>query len=339
MTNTSIVVCGRQFDIGTRVILWDEPHGFNAYDTAPYAITEHDRQSGAEKRVVLATGRRYSQRTTILKPSFEKLQRIVKQFFLHHSGLYRSRDTFNVLHNQRGLSVHFILDDDGTLYQTLDLREKAWHGGGNNSLSVGIEIDSRADARKRPYAYDAAHQRKYGVGPRRVVSDTINGHTYLGFDYSDAQYGTLIRLARAMTQIFPFVRPVFPKDGSGRIFKRTLVYPKRHEGFICHYHVTKSKFDPVAFDYDRLLLGIASDNPDEPRCLAEEEPGSYELVTWLGRQQALAVLGYDPGPIDGVFGERTKNALKRFQAEMSLKPDGVWGVNTAQAMRSRLSEI
>ena len=336
MTNTSIVVCGRKFDIGTRVVLWDEPHGFNAYDTAPYVMTNHDRQTGAEKRVVLAKGRRYSKRTTIVKPNFEKLKQIVKQFFLHHSGLYRSRDTFNVLHNQRGLSVHFILDDDGTLYQTLDLREKAWHGGGNNSLSVGIEIDSRADARKRPYAYDAAHQRKYGVGPRRIVADTINGHRYLGFDYSDGQYATLIHLARAMVEIFPLINPVFPTDDAGRILKRTLPRPKRHRGFICHYHITKSKWDPVAFDYDRLLLGVKSGNPDEPRCMPEEEPAHYDLDTWRDRQQALALLGYDPGPIDGMFGRRTRDALERFQMEHGLQIDGIWGPNTEQAMRQAL---
>jgi hypothetical protein len=337
--NTSIVVCGRKFDIGTRVVLWDEPRGFDAYSTHPYYTTEQDRQTGKEIKVVLTKGKRYSKRTAILRPGFEKLQRIVKQFFLHHSGLYRSRDTFHVLHNTRQLSVHFILDDDGTLYQTLDLREKAWHGGGNNSISVGIEIDSRADARKRPYAYDAAHQRKYRVGPRRVVADVINGHRFLGFDYSDAQYGTLIRLAKAMTEIFPLVKAEFPTDEEGRIIKATLARPKAHAGFICHYHNSRSKWDPVAFDYDRLLLGVASGNPDEPSVLPEEEPDMYSLATWKDRQQALAILGYDPGPIDGLPGRRTMAALKRFQAEEGLVADGIWGPKSNGAMRRALENL
>jgi len=34
---------------------------------------------------------------------------------------------FKVLHDHRDLSVHFMLDLDGTIYQTLDLKERAWH--------------------------------------------------------------------------------------------------------------------------------------------------------------------------------------------------------------------
>lgn len=337
--NTSIVVCGRKFDIGARVVLWDEPHGCNAYDTAPYAVTRHDRRSGTEKRVVLVKGRRYSKRTVILKPSFEKLQRIVKQFFLHHSGLYCSRDTFNVLHNQRGLSVHFILDDDGTLYQTLDLREKAWHGGGCNPMSVGIEIDSRADARKRPYAYDAAHQRKYGVGPRRIVSDIINGHRYLGFDYNDAQYATLIRLGMVLLEVFPLIRPIFPVNASGQLVKSTLAKPKNHRGLICHYHASRSKWDPVAFDYGRFLRGMREKNPDASSVRPDEKPSEGELATWSSRQEGLARLGYDPGPIDGMPGSRTYAALRRFQRDQGLVPDGVWGPKSNGAMRRALQAL
>ena len=31
-------------------------------------------------------------------------------------------------------------------------------------------------------------------------------------------------------------------------------------------------------------------------------------------QQALANAGYDPGPIDGIFGPRTKSALRKYMA-------------------------
>ena len=41
---------------------------------------------------------------------------------------------------RRGLSAHFLLDLDGTIYQTLDLRERAYHAGASNSRSIGIEI-------------------------------------------------------------------------------------------------------------------------------------------------------------------------------------------------------
>src|SRR5690606_1903341 len=46
----------------------------------------------------------------------------------------------HILHDRRGLSVHFMLDIDGTIYQTLDLKERAWHATIANDRSIGIEI-------------------------------------------------------------------------------------------------------------------------------------------------------------------------------------------------------
>src|SRR5205814_2869450 len=68
------------------------------------------------------------------------LQRCVDQFVLHYDVAGTSRTCFRTLHDVRCLSVHFMLDVDGTLYQTLDLKERAWHATTSNTRSVGIEI-------------------------------------------------------------------------------------------------------------------------------------------------------------------------------------------------------
>ncbi|MGH6920707.1 MAG: trypsin-like peptidase domain-containing protein, partial [Geminicoccaceae bacterium] len=41
-----------------------------------------------------------------------------------------------------------------------------------------------------------------------------------------------------------------------------------------------------------------------------------------GVQQRLADLGYDPGPVDGVVGPRTRAAIRAFQADLGLPVDG-----------------
>ena len=42
-------------------------------------------------------------------------------------------------------------------------------------------------------------------------------------------------------------------------------------------------------------------------------------------QEALKTLGFDPGPIDGVFGAQTENAVKQFQQAKEIPVDGVVG--------------
>lgn len=45
-------------------------------------------------------------------------------------------------------------------------------------------------------------------------------------------------------------------------------------------------------------------------------------------QLILQSLGYDPGPIDGIYGIRTMNAVIKFQRNNGLVPDGIVGPKT-----------
>ena len=42
-------------------------------------------------------------------------------------------------------------------------------------------------------------------------------------------------------------------------------------------------------------------------------------------QAALKALGHDPGPIDGVFGAKTEDAVKAFQQQREIAVDGIVG--------------
>ena len=52
--------------------------------------------------------------------------------------------------------------------------------------------------------------------------------------------------------------------------------------------------------------------------------GSNDLAV-RDLQEALKVLGFDPGPVDGVFGARTESAVKKFQQAREIPADGVVG--------------
>lgn len=47
-----------------------------------------------------------------------------------------------------------------------------------------------------------------------------------------------------------------------------------------------------------------------------------------GLQTHLATFGFDPGPVDGVYGPRTAAAVAAFQRSRGLEPDGVLGPRT-----------
>jgi murein L,D-transpeptidase YcbB/YkuD len=66
--------------------------------------------------------------------------------------------------------------------------------------------------------------------------------------------------------------------------------------------------------------------------LGEGDPAQIEEL-----QRALTSAGYDPGPVDGDFGQRTEAAVTAFQQANGLSADGVVGPETASALNSALS--
>jgi N-acetyl-anhydromuramyl-L-alanine amidase AmpD len=47
----------------------------------------------------------------------EYLREVVHQLVIHYDGCGTARRCFKVLHDERALSCHFIIDLDGTIYQ------------------------------------------------------------------------------------------------------------------------------------------------------------------------------------------------------------------------------
>lgn len=54
-------------------------------------------------------------------------------------------------------------------------------------------------------------------------------------------------------------------------------------------------------------------------------------------QEALVAAGYDPGPIDGIEGPLTQQALRAFQADHGLAADGLVGPLTHAALFQRVT--
>lgn len=66
--------------------------------------------------------------------------------------------------------------------------------------------------------------------------------------------------------------------------------------------------------------------------LAKPTAPALDLLSTKGVQLALQKAGFDPGPIDGIPGKRTKAATVAFQSAHGLKPDGIVGPLTRAAL-------
>jgi peptidoglycan hydrolase-like protein with peptidoglycan-binding domain len=51
-------------------------------------------------------------------------------------------------------------------------------------------------------------------------------------------------------------------------------------------------------------------------------------------QKGLAAYGFYTGPIDGVYGQETMDAVKRAQTKLGVPADGIWGPETSQAYQA-----
>jgi N-acetyl-anhydromuramyl-L-alanine amidase AmpD len=250
---TSIVVAGQKVDVGRPVVLWNEPEGFDSY-AQTCVETKYMSQSPCCAR----TFKRYGERKGMKGRDLAALKAQVFQLVLHLDGCVNSRSCFYSMHDTPrpdggcGLSAHFMIDADGTIYQTLDLLESAWHAEQSNSYSVGVEICNRGDAGRNELDRLPAEYRS-----RPVKDVTINGHVFHAFDFRPEQYESVIALARVIVRIFPQVRPVIP-ERDGKPLLETLPDPLAFHGIVGHLHVDKQrhKWDPGAFNWERLLRSL-----------------------------------------------------------------------------------
>jgi hypothetical protein len=181
-------------------------------------------------------------------------KREVTSFVSHWDVCLNTRSCYNVL-KKRGISVHFGIDNDGTIYQFMDCNHIAWHAGGSrwNNKSIGVEISN---------AYYPKYQTWYkahGYGPRpswrgkKVHNGVLE--PFLGF--YDVQLEALQALMEAMHNIYgiPYECPI-GTDGMTATGIDSKAAAGNFKGFVSHYHLTKRKIDCAGLDLKELLKEI-----------------------------------------------------------------------------------
>ncbi len=289
-----IIVAGQPFHTGARVVTWMDPGGYDAYRVerhfAPFEAADWENSKVAVKD--LDTPNRYNLRRHNLATNdvervrnggwdLPTLQNSVDQFVLHYDVCGTSRQCFRVLHDMRGLSVHFLLDLDGTIYQTLDVKERAWHATTSNSRSVGIEIANMGGWRaggKSAYADWYAtndegrvfiklparlgdggmHTPDFVGQPSRntPVRGIVQGSDQEQWDFTPEQYDALIKLTATLCTALPNIHCDYPRDAEGRLVTKKLPDDElaRYQGVLGHFHIQTNKTDPgPAFQWDYVI--------------------------------------------------------------------------------------
>jgi N-acetylmuramoyl-L-alanine amidase len=255
--------------------------------------------------------RRYALRPQLRKfgknPPLDATKALIKQFVLHHDGCWSAEMCWNVLHNERGLSCHFLIDNDGTIYQTIDLAFMAYHAAEYNVSSIGVEFCSRGDATRDP---GAAEYSRRGM-KRQTTPCKINGHTILAYDFAPPQYDAMKALARGLTRLLPNLPLEYPQHLAGKQSWDTMPTAMGFAGYMGHYHCTTRKWDPGPFDF---------------KTFCEKLRGALCFPLWTGKPPAA---GDKPVvPTNGtLLRQRTDElyAANEKRADGGFYPVGPWG--------------
>ena len=309
-TGDEIVVAGQFIHTGTRIVLWTDTNGYNAYGLNNHFKPVDSASQETNSPPASSTRRRYAQRDRALTSEqlayvrtngwdMPTVQSCIDQFVLHYDVAGTSRQCFYILHDRRFLSVHFMLDLDGTIYQTLDVKERASHATIANDRSIGIEIanigaypPSNTETLDRWYDHDTNGQtqlvlpERFGDGgllttnfiarPARMdaITNVVQGHTLVQYDFTPEQYAALSHLTAALCGALPKIKCDAPRetDGSVRNEKLPDEELQAYHGVLGHFHIQTNKTDPgPAFDWEKLL-GEAKRLMNESKPASEKSP-------------------------------------------------------------------
>lgn len=274
-----IAIAGRLFHTGAPVVLWTDPGGYDAYRTERRFVPPDEAAWRPDQGP--PTPNRYGRREIAGGgDSLEALRRHVDQFVIHYDAAGTSRQCFKILHDLRGLSVHFMIDVDGTIYQSLDVKERAWHATIANDRSVGVEIaqigaypPEKAGVLGQWYARDTRGTRLtipswqgdggirtpgFTARPARPlpVAGDVQGEWLIQYDFTPEQYESLAKLTATLCEVLPAIRCDFPRGDDGDVLRRAMTPEEfaAFRGLLGHWHVQENKVDPgPAFDWERVV--------------------------------------------------------------------------------------
>jgi len=150
----------------------------------------------------------------------------------------------------RKISTHFCIDNDGIIYQYVDTNNIAWHAGGVNKYSIGIDFSNAYYLKYNDYYV------KKGFNKRPICKDSmvhgIKLKPHLG--YYPVQIEAYKELLRVLCQHYgiPIQTPMINDQVVDAHVVKEAVKGK-YNGIICHYHVSRNKIDCAGLDLKSIV--------------------------------------------------------------------------------------
>lgn len=160
-------------------------------------------------------------------------------FVLHWDGCKSSRSCYEVL-LQRGLSVQFMLDADGSIYQGIDPADgTCWHAGSVNRRAWGVEICNPVYLNRQ----DASH-------PRPVTTMGVRGDKTKILGFYPEQIEAVVKLCHWVCEYAGIPKQLPAHNGSVGVYNSYIKGPgdkwqvNGFQGVCGHFHQDDNKCDP-----------------------------------------------------------------------------------------------
>lgn len=244
----------------------------------------------------------------------------IDAIMLHHTAGSTASGAASAL-NSRGLSAHYVVDKDGTIYQMVGDERRAFHAGGGSIRGDGRDVNDRS----------------IGIEIVNLGNGTDR--------YTEAQY-------RALEQLVPYLADRYDIPVRNIVGHSETGNPNRP---------ASRPEPSRNFDWERIRRSVGGGNTPAPEPSAPNpQPNNPDRVTaptaFLQRrdngaqvrqlQDALVELNYlrrsEIGGGYGNFGPKTERALRAFQRDhrddsgRPLAADGIYGPKTRGAMQRAL---
>jgi len=194
--------------------------------------------------------------TYVFTKNYRKRTKPIKRIVLHWDAgvdvtgdkIVDAADTYKILLN-RGLSTHYTVDNDGVIYQMLDPSLVAYHAGIWNGTSIGVDICNIV----QPVNDKTKKQYKDNWGERPIIASIkLNGAKYTNFfGFYDKQISQTLRLIDYLCGTHNIKRAIPSK------LYETCIASLEWEGVCGHYHISKNKWDPLSFPFEKIRVDVA----------------------------------------------------------------------------------